>query len=83
MTCLFPITRTSTKHVLPLRYRDEITVTARLVEAQIKIVLDFEIRRSCDRQICTRGRGEQVAVKAPEMEMLFEIPADVRKALEG
>ena len=40
-----------------------------------------EIRRAADDLLCTRGRGEQVAVKMPEMEMQFEIPPDIRRAL--
>jgi acyl-CoA thioester hydrolase len=52
-----------------------------VVEAVYKIVLDFEIRLSGNGQICTRGKSEQLAVKWPEMEMQFEIPGDVTKAL--
>ena len=46
-----------------------------------KIVLDFEIRRIPSGEVCTRARSEQVAVRHPEMEMEFQIPADVRRAL--
>ncbi len=80
---IFPITKTSAKHILPLRYGDEIVCKATLVEARIKIVLDFEIRLAESGMVCTRGRGEQVAVKIPEMETLFQIPGLVREALGG
>jgi len=43
--------------------------------------VDFEIRKVDGPQICTRGRTEQVAVKTPEMEMLFSVPEEIRKAL--
>lgn len=79
--CLFPITKTSTKYISSLRYLDEFKSIATVVEAQYKIVINFEIRRLNDNQICARGRSEQVAVKHPEMEILFEIPADIRAAL--
>jgi acyl-CoA thioester hydrolase len=64
-----------------LRYRDEFTCKATVTEAQYKIVINFEIRLVGDNQLCARGKSEQVAVKYPAMEILFEIPDDIRKAL--
>jgi len=78
---LFPITKTSTKHIVSLRYRDEFKCKATVVEAEYKIVIDFNIRLEKDNQLCARGRSEQVAVKYPDMEILFEIPDDIRKIL--
>lgn len=78
---LFPITRTSTKHIVSLRYRDAFKCKATVTEAEYKIVVNFEIRLGGDNQLCARGKSEQVAVKYPEMEILFEIPDDIRKAL--
>jgi len=77
---LFPITKTSTKHIVPLRYKDEFKCRATVVEAHYKIVVDFEIRLVKNNQICAKGRSEQVAVKYPEVEIMFEIPDDIRKA---
>ncbi|HNZ64518.1 MAG TPA: acyl-CoA thioesterase [Smithella sp.] len=77
---IFPIIKTSTKHVLPLFHRDEIICKATLVEARIKLIVDFEIRKVTDGNICARGRTEQVAVKVPEREMLFGIPEEIRRA---
>ena len=79
--CIFPITRTETKFILPLRHRDHFICRATLMEARYKIVIDFEIRLFTDRTLCARARSEQVAVKTPEMELLLEIPADLREAL--
>jgi len=78
---LFPITKTSTKYISSLRYLDEFKSIATVVEAQYKIVIDFEIRLVKNNQIYARGRSEQVAIKHPDMEILFEIPADIRAAL--
>ncbi len=80
-SCFFPITKTTTKFIMPLRYGDEFICKAVLKEATIKIVIDFEIRRTSDNTLCTKGRGDQVALKMPEMEMMFEIPRDIRKPL--
>ena len=78
---LFPIIKTSTKHIIPLRNRDEFICKATLVDAQYKIIIDFEIRLAENGKICTKGRSEQVAVKNPEMEMLYKIPDNIRIAL--
>ena len=78
---IFPIIRTSTKHIFPLRYHDEIIIKATLADVNIKLVVDFEIRKVADGNVCVRGRTEQVAVKAPEMETLFSVPQDIRTAL--
>ncbi len=78
---LFPITKTSTKHIVSLRYQDEFRCKATCIEAQYKIVIEFKIRLEKNNQICAKGISEQVAVKYPEMEMMFEIPQDIQKAL--
>ncbi len=78
---IFPITRTSTKHIFPLRFRDEFTCKATLMEAHYKILIHFEIRLDKNNRLCARGKSEQVAVKLPEMEIMLRIPDDVRTAL--
>ncbi|MGD2015186.1 MAG: hotdog domain-containing protein [Desulfobacterales bacterium] len=78
---LFPITKTSTKHIVSLGYRDKFTYKATCMEAHYKIVIDFKIRLVRNNQICAKGRSEQVAVKYPEKEIMFEIPQDIRQAL--
>lgn len=81
---IYPIIKTSLKHVFPLRHKDVIICKATLVEAKYKIIVDFEIRLKSDaKKICARGRSEQVAVKVPEMEMLMLIPEGVRTLLEA
>ena len=78
---LFPITKTTTKFVSSLRYLDEFICRVKVVEAHYKIGLEFQIRRTGDNQLCAKGTSEQVAVKYPDMEIMFEIPEDVRHAL--
>jgi acyl-CoA thioester hydrolase len=77
---IFPLTKISTKYILPLRHNDEFICTATLLEATVKIVMGFEIRRAIDNVLCTRGNSDQVAVKLPQMEIMFEIPGDIREA---
>lgn len=78
---IFPLIKTSTKYIFPLVYADHFICKATAVSVDVKIVLDFEIRRLADDLICTRGRGEQVGIRLPHQETLFEIPGDIRKAL--
>jgi acyl-CoA thioester hydrolase len=76
----FPVTRTSMKHIQPLRAFDKFVCKATCTEAQYKIGLTFEIRKSEGDILCVRGSSEQLAVRFPEMEMEFMIPDDIRTA---
>jgi len=78
---IFPVVRSTIKHIWPLRFDDEFICTAVLQEARVKIVLDFEIKLISNGKVCTTGRSEQVAVLFPEMEMVFQIPEEIQKAL--
>ncbi len=78
---IFPIIRTAVKHIHPLRRDDEFVCRASVKEAGTKIVVAFEIRLIKDGTICARGTTEQAAVLAPEMEMVYTIPEEIRRAL--
>jgi acyl-CoA thioester hydrolase len=78
---VFPIIRSAVKHIHPLRRGDEFICKATIKEARAKIVVVFEIRLVKDGKICARGSTEQVAVRAPEMEMDFTIPEEISRAL--
>ena len=80
---IFPIIRTSVKHIHPLKRGDEFVCRATVKEARTKIVVVFEIRLVKDGTICARGSTEQVAVREPEMEMEFSIPEEISRALGG
>jgi acyl-CoA thioester hydrolase len=78
---IFPIIRTATKHIYPLRFGDEFICRATIIDARFKIMVDFEIRLAADNKICARGRTEQVAVLTPTMEILLRVPDEIRAAL--
>jgi len=80
---VFPVVRSTIKHVSPLRFDDEFSCTAVLKEARVRIVMDFEIKLISNGRLCATGRSEQVAVRLPEMEMVFQIPEEIQKALSG
>lgn len=77
----FPVSRSSIKHIAPLKFHDEFICKATVTEAEYKIGIDFEIRLKETGQICARGKSEQVAVRVPEMTLLFRIPEDITSAL--
>ena len=78
---IFPIIRTAVKHIHPLRRDDEFVCRATVKEARSKIVVAFEIRLVGDGTLCARGTTEQAAVLEPEMEMVYTIPDQIRRAL--
>lgn len=80
---IFPISKTSAKHIYPLRYKDAYICRATLVEARTRIILDFEIRLKDKGRLCTQGRTEQVTVKSPEMKLELYIPEEIRTAMGG
>jgi len=78
---LFPIIRTTVKHIHPLRFKDEFICEARLTDARRKVTVEFEIRLVEGGKVCARGRSEQVAVRSGDLQMEFEIPEEFRRAL--
>jgi len=80
---VFPVVRSTIKHIWPLRFDDEFICTAVVREARVRIVLDFEIKLISNDKVCAKGWSEQVAVLLPEMEMVFQIPEEIQKALSG
>jgi len=77
---LYPVVRSEVKHVRPLRFMDEFTITARLKEAKYKIVIDFEIRKQPEDVVCTRATTQQVAISGKDFSLSFSIPEYVRRA---
>jgi acyl-CoA thioester hydrolase len=80
---IFPITRTQTKHIRPLRFRDEVMCTATLVEFEIRLVVDFEIRLAKDGQLCAKGRTEQATVRFADGGLELRVPEPIRRALRA
>ena len=78
---IFPIIRSYVKHIHPLKRGDEFICRATVKDARSKIVVAFEIRLVAVGTICARGTTEQAAVLAPEMEMVYTIPEEIRRAL--
>ncbi|MFP4480484.1 MAG: acyl-CoA thioesterase [Desulfohalobiaceae bacterium] len=78
---IFPIIRSSIKHVFPLRFRDEFICQATLKEVSHKITVTFELRLSLNSWVVAKAKSEQAAVKMPEMQTMFQIPEHIKQAL--
>jgi acyl-CoA thioester hydrolase len=81
--CAYPIVRTVSKYVAPLRLLDEFDVYARVRQAKYKIVLGFEIRKTMSGELCFRAESEQVALRLPEWTLEYPIPDLVAHALSA
>lgn len=77
----FPVSRSSIKHIAPLKFHNEFFCKATVTEAEYKIAINFEIRLKNTGQVYARGKSEQVAVRVPEMTLLYRIPEDITSAL--
>lgn len=78
---VFPIVRTQTKHLRPLRVRDAIECKAILIEYECRLVMDFEVRNVATGQLCAKARTEQAAVRMPDGVLELRLPAAMREAL--
>jgi acyl-CoA thioester hydrolase len=78
---VFPITRTQTKHILPLRFRDDVECKATLVEAECRLVVEFELRLAGGGKLCAKGRTEQAAVRMDGWQLDLRLPDSIRLAL--
>jgi acyl-CoA thioester hydrolase len=79
--CVYPVVRTVTKHVAPLRLAEQFEVYARVLAAKYKIVLGFQIRKTPGGELCFRAESEQVALRLPDWTLEYHIPAPVAQAL--
>jgi acyl-CoA thioester hydrolase len=76
---IFPLIRTSQKYISPLRHNDEFECRVTILDASVKIAMEFEIRRVEGNELCAKGWSDQAAVQLPEMKIMFEIPRDIRE----
>ena len=80
---VFPITRTSTRHRLPLMFNEVFTCWVGIEEYRRRIVARYEIRRKSDGALCVTGHTEQVAVRVKDFKMDLRIPEEIQAVLAG
>lgn len=71
---LFPVVDARVKYIRPLRFAQPLEVSARIVEWENRLKIDYEIRDAGSGERLTRAHTIQVAVDAASGEMLYVCP---------
>jgi len=79
---LWPIVDTRIKYIRPARYAQRLRVTARLVEWENRLRIDYEICDAENGEKLTSGFTIQCAVDARSGELQFVTPEALRRRIE-
>jgi acyl-CoA thioester hydrolase len=79
---IWPIVDMRIKYVRPVRFGQEITVSATLAEYENRIKIDYLIKDTATGEALTKAHTIQVAVHKASGETVFESPAELRHAVE-
>jgi acyl-CoA thioester hydrolase len=79
---IWPIVDLRVKFVRPIRFGQEITVTATMVEHENRIRIAYEIADAASGENLTKAQTTQVAVVKASGETLFESPAELLRAVQ-
>lgn len=71
---LYPIVDARVKYIRPLRFAQSLRVSARIVEWENRLKMEYEIRDATSGEVLTRAHTIQVAVEAASGEMLYVCP---------
>jgi acyl-CoA thioester hydrolase len=74
---LWPIVDMRTKFVRPVRFAQEIRVTATLQEYENRLRIAYRITDAASGEVLTKGETTQVAVVAAGQELCLECPPDL------
>ena len=78
---IWPIVDMRIKYVRPIRFGQEITVTATLAEYENRIKIDYLIADPTTGEALTKAQTIQVAVHKVTGETVFESPLELRQAV--
>ncbi len=78
---VFPVIRTATRHSHPLCFGDAFECRATVVEARIKLVIEYELELEESGVVCATGSTEQVALSVPDHELQLRLPESLCRAL--
>ena len=71
---LFPIVDTRVKYIRSLHFAQPLKVLARIVEWELRLKLDYEIRDATSGELLTRAHTIQIAVDVPTRQMQYVCP---------
>lgn len=78
----FPVVDLHIKYVKPLRFKQKITVEAKLVEWEHKLIIHYLLSDTETGQCLSKAHTVQVAVSMPEEITQFQLPAEIIRAIE-
>ena len=77
----WPIVDMRIKYVRPIRFGQEVTVTATLAEYENRIKIDYAVTDAATGEVVTKAQTIQVAVHKATSETVFESPAALLQAV--
>jgi acyl-CoA thioester hydrolase len=80
---IWPIVDLRVKYVRPIRFGQEISVTATLTEHENRIRIEYAIADAVTGEVLTKAQTTQVAVVKVSGELLFESPDELLRAVRG
>jgi acyl-CoA thioester hydrolase len=80
---LWPIVDLRLKYVRPIRFAQEIVVTATMTEWQNRLKIEYRIRDRTSGEILTKAHTVQLAVVAATGELLLESPPALTEKMAG
>ncbi len=80
---LWPIVDMRLKYVRPIRFAQEIVVTATLAEWRNRLKIEYRIRDGTSGEVLTKAHTVQVAVVAATGELLLESPTALTEKMAG
>jgi acyl-CoA thioester hydrolase len=79
---VWPIVDMRIKYVRPIRFADEITVTATLIEYENRIKIDYRIL-DAQGEVATKAQTTQVAVETTTQEIQFVSPRELVEKVQA
>ena len=79
---IWPVVDMRIKYVRPIRFGQEVRVTATMVEYESRIKINYRLADLATGDVLTKAHTIQVAVDAATQELCFESPAVLRERVQ-
>jgi acyl-CoA thioester hydrolase len=80
---LWPVVDLRIKYVRPVRFGQEVRVTATMAEYEYRLKIDYRLADLATGEVLTKAHTIQVAVDAATNELCFQSPAVLYAKVEG
>ena len=79
---LWPVVDLRIKYVRPIRFGQEVRVTATMAEYEYRLKIDYRLTDAASGEVLTKAHTIQVAVDAATKELCFQSPAVLYEKVE-